>query len=134
MTLGSCSISEVLQCDSNHSVIKVSRILRDKNARHVLVVDKGKPVGVISVTDINNRLVAEDKDASETKVYEIMSKDIIVKDKNDGLTKTYVELLKANKYSCVIVDKGKVKGMIDMKELMNCIVKEKNKNGRIKGS
>ena len=134
MTLGSCSISEVLQCDSNHSVIKVSRILRDKNARHVLVVDKGKPVGIVSVTDINNRLVAEDKDASETKVYEIMSKDIIIKEKSEGLTGTYVELLKANKYSCVIVDKGKIKGMIDMKELMNCIVKEKNKNGRIKGS
>ena len=50
---------------------------------------------------------------------------------SDGPAPTYIDMIKSNKYGCVIMDNNRVKGMLDLKEAMNCIVKLKapQKNG-----
>ena len=130
MNINFCSLRKSESCSKDDLVSDVARILRDKNVRNVLVLDDDKPIGIISVTDINNRVVAEGKDPKKTKAGEIMTRDLMVKDISDDLKPVYLDMLKKNIYSCAVIDKGKVKGMLDLKEAMNCIVKQKNKNGK----
>jgi signal-transduction protein with cAMP-binding, CBS, and nucleotidyltransferase domain len=130
MEIKSCKLTNPTVCDEDDSVLDVARVLRDKKQRHVIIRNNGKPVGLVSVTDVNNRVVATGKDPARTLAKEIMTKDLIIKDFSDNVTQAYLEMIKLNKFSCVITEKGKLKGMLDMKEAMNCLVK--NKNGKNK--
>lgn len=125
MNVGTCALRKLITCSANDSVAKVAHMLRDARERNILVLEKEKPVGIISVSDIAYRLVAEDKDSSDTPAKAIMTKKIMIKDASEDLTPTYMEMIKANNYGCVIMEKNHVKGMLDLKEAMNCLVKLK---------
>lgn len=126
MKVKECNLRKVLSCDKNQSVFEVARILRESNERHIIVKDNENPVGIVSTTDINNRLVAEGKDSKKTKAQEIMTKEIMTEDSESPLGKVYFDMLKRNIFSCPIVEKGKLIGVLDMKEAMNQLVKEKS--------
>lgn len=130
MNLDLCGLRGVESCSENDSALEVSRTLRDKKTRYLVVLEGEVPKGIISVTDINNRVVAEGKNPEKTKAKDIMTKSLMVKEVGEDLTQVYLEMLKRNIYSCVVTKKGNVLGMLDLKEAMNCIVKEKNKNGK----
>ncbi|MEK6839989.1 MAG: CBS domain-containing protein, partial [Nanoarchaeota archaeon] len=116
MNVGTCALRKLITCSANDSVAKVAHMLRDARERNILVLEKEKPVGIISVSDIAYRIVAEDKDSSDTPAKAIMTKKIMIKDASEDLTPTYMEMIKANNYGCVIMEKNHVKGMLDLKE------------------
>lgn len=125
MDVGTCSLRKVNTCSVNDGVDKIAQLLKKTGDRHVIVLDGKKPVGIISVTDIVYRLVAEDKDASDTKAKDIMTSKIMVRDASEKLTPAYVDMIKHNIYGCVITSKGTIRGMLDLREAMNCLVKAK---------
>ena len=52
-------LTDAVICRENDDVLEVSRILRDTQRRHIIVLDKNDgPIGVISTMDINNRVLA----------------------------------------------------------------------------
>lgn len=122
-----CSIRPVQVCDKEDNIVNVAKILKEHKERHAIVLDKIKPVGIISTTDMNNRVVAENKDLKKTKAENIMTSHIMIRDIEDSLAKTYFEMLKDNIFSCVILEKGKLKGALDLREAMNHLVKVKAK-------
>lgn len=125
MKIAECNLRIIPTAQISDSVMKISRQLRDTKQRHIIILNKKTPVGIISTTDINNRLVAEDKDASDTKASEIMTKNIVIKDANEELTPAYMHLIKSNIFSCAVMKGNEFVGMLDLKEAMNKIVKEK---------
>ena len=126
MKVKDVALRGALSCDLEDSVYDVARKLREEKERHVVVTEDGKPVGIISTTDINNRLVAEGKDAKETKASEIMTSPIIVVGYiEESLAKIQVEMLKHNVFSCPVTDNGVLKGTLDLRDSMNLLSKEK---------
>jgi len=59
------------------NVMYAASIMKERARGSLVVVDNGKPVGIITERDIVRRLVAEGKSASATKVGEIMSTPLI---------------------------------------------------------
>lgn len=129
MNVGSCALRRVPTCSAKDSVADVAKMLRDGKERHAVVLKNKRPVGIISVVDIAYRLVAEDRDASDTLAENIMSASLLVKESSDMLTPVYIEMVKANVYGCVITKGERVLGMLDLKEAMNCLVKAKSNHG-----
>ena len=123
MKIKDCELIEVLSCEKDENIVKIAKSLRDKKQRHIIVTDSGKPVGIISTTDINNRLVAENKNPEKTKAKDIMTKDILVKDIEEPLTQAYIEMIKKNIFSCPITQKEKLKGTLELKEAMKNLAK-----------
>ena len=75
--ISKCTLIEPFYCKEDDSVVEVAKKLRGTTIRQIFVVDeKTYPVGLISTTDINNRVVAEGKDPKKMKAKEIMSKTI----------------------------------------------------------
>jgi len=101
-------------CREDDDVFEVSRILRDTQRRHLTVLDKqDKPVGVISTVDINNRVVAEEKQPKKLKAKEIMTKNV----KTVSIEGTYEEAFQTmaaiGTYSIPVVREGKLLGLLE---------------------
>jgi len=127
MKISSCKLHEVLSCDEETNIVEVAKKLRIKRERHLIVTDKGKPIGIISTTDISNRVVAEGKDPKKVKAKEVMTAKIISKDINEPITQAYIEMVRENLVSCPITEKGKLKGILDIREIMNVLSKSSAK-------
>ena len=70
MLVKNCTLIKPLYCKKNTNVVEAAKILRDNQQRRIIVVDdKEHPIGIISTTDMSNKVVAGNKDASKLKMY-----------------------------------------------------------------
>jgi len=123
MRIKDCRLKEVLSCDKYENIVEVAKTLKEKRLRHIIVIDKKKPIGIISTTDICNRLVAENKNPMKVKAEEIMTAPILTKDLDENLTQAYIEMIKENIFSVPITENGKLKGTLELKDAMEKLVK-----------
>lgn len=100
-------------CYEDESVLEASRILRDSFRKHLVVVNNDLEVlGVISVLDINNRVVSEEKNPKDVKISEIMTKDVITIDINTSYEEALKQVIEIGTHSVPVVENGKLQGLI----------------------
>ncbi len=69
---------EYVIADVNDSVVDIAKKLKEnKRFNHLIILDEKKPVGIVSVRDIIERVVAEQKNSENTKVSEIMTSPVM---------------------------------------------------------
>jgi CBS domain-containing protein len=72
------SRKEVFSIQESKSVLDAARYLREKQVRSVGVVDSsGKLVGVVSQSDISDKIAAENKCPAWSSVAEIMTRELV---------------------------------------------------------
>jgi CBS domain-containing protein len=72
------SRKEVFSIPETKSVLDAAKYLREKQVRSVGVVDStGKLIGVVSQSDISDKIAAENKCPAWSNVAEIMSRDLV---------------------------------------------------------
>lgn len=119
MKVKDCVLIEAFKCKENESVVDVAKKLRAITLRHIFVVnDNDYPVGIISVIDINNRVVAEAKDAKKLKAKDIMSKPIDVADINDELEEFYKNLVSKHHVMSPVVKDKKMIGILTVHQIL----------------
>lgn len=107
-------LDDAVICKKDDSSLEVSRIMRDTQTRHVIVVDNGlQPLGIISAFDINNRVVAEEKDAKNVKAVDIMTKPIESVDIKMSYDEAYRKMIDLSVYTIPVIDEGKLVGILD---------------------
>lgn len=124
--ISKCTLIEPFYCKEDDAVVEVAKKLRGSTIRQIFVVnEKNYPVGLISTTDINNRVVAEGKDPKKMKAKEIMSKTIDIFKKDEEVTTVYKEMRDHRRLMCAIVDeKKKFIGMLTLGEALNCLAQK----------
>lgn len=130
MLVKDCTLIKPLICKKEASIIEVAKILRDNKQRRIIVIDEKKsPSGIISTTDINNRIVAENKDASNLKAKDIMTSPIYLTcDFEDNLNEVFNKMVSRESFFCPVVKDKKIHGILTYGELM-AKAKEKLTNG-----
>jgi len=128
MEIKKAKIKKAISCSKNDSIVDVAKILRDKKERHVIILDSNKPIGIISTTDISNKVVAMGKNPDNLKALDVMNKKLIVKEINDSLGKAYYDMIRNGFLSCAIVEKGNFKGVLHLRDAIVLLAKEKSKN------
>ena len=83
----------------------MERLIKNKNVRHVFVVEKNVLVGVVGGIDINNKVVAEGKDPKKVTVKDVMNKVESVK-KDQEIEYAYAIMRNFNTFTCPVVDKN----------------------------
>lgn len=121
MKVSECNLKKASCCKLADNCVEIAKIMKRKKERHVIVCDKKKPLGVISIIDIINKVVAMGKDAKKVKAKDIMNKPVYHIDSEKTVFDAYFFLAKKNLVSCPVVDKGDVIGVITMQELMTSI-------------
>lgn len=120
------SRTEVYTLHENTTVLDAARYLREKRTRAVGIVNaQSKVVGVISQSDISDKVAAENKCPAWMHVSEIMSKDL----ESVGLETTLDECLRAMEkrgifHLLVMDEKSGYHGIISVSDLLAAIVSD----------
>jgi predicted transcriptional regulator len=116
--LGSRTDIYFLQQDM--TVHEAARYLREREVRSTAVCDKnGKVIGVVSQSDISDKVAAENLSPDAVNVREIMEKQLIQVTPETGLEECLHLMDEHNIYHLLVVDDlGKYYGMISAQDLL----------------
>jgi CBS domain-containing protein len=114
------SRKEVFSVLEDATVHDVARYLRDRRVRTVGVLDaSGRLVGVISQADISDRVAAENKCPAWMRVWEVMTKDLVIVSPEIAIEECLVLMEKHKIFHLVVAEhKTKFLGMISVKDLL----------------
>jgi CBS domain-containing protein len=115
--------SPVITITKKDTVEQAAKIMSRKNFGSIVVTDtKKKLIGIITERDIVKRIVAMNRLPSEVRVEEIMSHPVLTF-APDGDIKEAANLMKQHGIRrLVIVDKGKMVGIVTSRDLLDEIV------------
>ncbi len=68
---------DVVSASPEASALELARLMNERYIGAVLVVEKGAVIGIVTERDLLTKVVAQGRNASEVKVAEIMSKDVV---------------------------------------------------------
>ncbi len=126
MEIKRCRMFEPLRVKETETAEEVAKKMKEAKVRHAYVVnDKEAPVGVISVVDISNRVVAEGKLPKDIRAKDIMTSPVEIKDVNDSVKEAYELMVKNRRYSLAITEKGKLVGILPMNEAVGVMLGRK---------
>jgi len=117
---------EVFSIADDTTVYEAARYLRQKQVRAVGVRDgQGRLVGVISQSDISDKVAAENKCPAWMRVPEIMSTNLVAVPPQESLHECLRLMEKHGLYHLLVVDeKGSYHGMISVQDLLRVIASD----------
>ena len=117
------SRGEVFSITENTTVHETARYLREKQVRAVAVCnDQGKVIGVVSQSDISDKVVAENKCPDWVRASEIMSTRLIAVSPQKTLEECLDLLEQYGIYHLLVVaENGAYLGMISIQDLLKII-------------
>ncbi len=104
------------------TVFDALKLLADYEVGALMVMDKGKLVGVISERDYTRKVALLGKSSKETKVADIMTRNVLVV-APDTRTRECMALMSEKKIRHLpVVDGGTVIAMISIRDIMDDII------------
>lgn len=85
---------EIATIDSAASIFEASKVMKEKNAGYLIVLEKAQPAGIVTHGDFVNKVLAGDKDPATTKVSEVMSAPLITVDPDTAVNETVRAMVK----------------------------------------
>jgi signal-transduction protein with cAMP-binding, CBS, and nucleotidyltransferase domain len=120
-----CEILPVLTVKLEDDSITVAKKLHDFQERRIFVLnDKRFPVGIISIVDINDRVVARGKNPKKTKAKDIMTYPInLIIDVNDSIEEVLKKMVQKDNYYVPVTHKGILVGLLTYANIMKVLKK-----------
>jgi CBS domain-containing protein len=117
---------EVYSISEEKSVLEAAQYLREKGVRSAGVVNaQGQLVGVISQSDISDKIAAENKCPAWIKVSEIMSRDLLTVTPEMTFDESLQLLDQNGVYHLLIVDNaGGYRGMLSVSDLLRVMASD----------
>jgi CBS domain-containing protein len=114
------SRKEVFSVSEETSVMDAAKYLRDKQVRSVGVVDgAGKLVGVVSQSDVSDKVAAENRCPAWMKVSEIMTRDLVTVTPEMTFEESLIAMEKNGVYHLLILDaQNQYRGMLSVSDLL----------------
>lgn len=125
MAIDECCKENVVTASPNTSIMAIIGLMKDRNIGSVVIIEKKKPVGIITDRDIILRVIADGKDLSKIKVKDVMTKKPVVLPDDIGLFEALKQMEGKKFRRFPIVDaKGHLKGIITVDDLMSHLISE----------
>ncbi len=110
-------IKEVITIDENDTVKEAAEVMNKFEIGCLIAVRKGKAMGIITERDLLKRVVAENRDATKTKVKDVMSSPLVVVEPEMDLEEA-VKLMFQMKIKKLPVVKGKrLVGLVSLTDI-----------------
>ncbi|TFH09660.1 MAG: CBS domain-containing protein [Candidatus Thorarchaeota archaeon] len=100
------------------SVLEVSKSMSKMDIGSVIITDKGRPVGIITESDIVRRVIAEEKNTKTTSASEIMTSPIIHVEPSTGLTEAMRVMAKSNIRRVAVLKNNSLAGIITSRDIL----------------
>jgi len=117
---------DVFSIAEEKSVLEAAQYLREKGVRSAGVVDAtGKLVGVVSQSDISDKIAAENKCPAWMRVSEIMTRQLVTATPETSLEDCLRLMEQHGIYHLVVLDNEKgYRGMISVTDLLQLIASD----------
>jgi len=102
----------VIQVNHDKTVQEAAKIMVKNRVGSIIVVKKNNPIGIITETDINKKIVAPGRDPKKIKAEQIMSSPMVFSSPNDDVLTTVEKMKKYKIKRIPVVDKGKIVGIV----------------------
>jgi CBS domain-containing protein len=120
------SRTEVYSIPQDATVHDAARYLRERQVRAVGVLDAdGRLVGVVSQSDISDKVAAENKCPAWMRVTEIMSTGLVTVTTDRSLTECLRLMEQHGIYHLLVIDEGgRYRGMLSVTDLLTVIASD----------
>ena len=107
----------VITIESEKKALDAAMILKEKQISFLVVIDKIKPIGIVSERDIVRKIVADNNEASSTPLELIMSKNFKWVEPNSSIEEAVQKMLNNNIRRLIVLDNEKLVGVITQTDL-----------------
>ncbi len=118
---------DVKTIGKDDSVHEASKRMREINGGSLIVMEGPNPVGIITERDVSQKLAAEDKSPSGTKVAEIMTPKLVSASPDDSIMEVSKRMNLAKIKKMPIMKDGQLVGILTTTDLMK-VMKELKKD------
>jgi len=103
---------KIVTGDFSENVQEISKKMVKQRVGSIIIMKNKNPIGIITETDINKRVVALAKDPKKLKASEIMSSPLICVGPEDDIVEVVKKMEKYRIRRFPVVDKGKIIGIL----------------------
>jgi CBS domain-containing protein len=100
------------------SAVELARLLSGERVGSVVVVDDGRPVGIVTDRDLRQKVLAEGRDGTTTTAAAIMSSPLITLPAAAFAFDAVLEMTRRRVHHIVIVDDGRAIGVVSSADLL----------------
>lgn len=111
----------VITIEHDKSALDVSKLLTEKEISFVVITQDENPIGLISERDIVQKIASQDKKPSEIPIQEIMSKKFRWVKPEEEVEIAIQKMLNNNIRRLLVLDNGKLQGVITQTDLVSFI-------------
>jgi CBS domain-containing protein len=111
-------VQNVITAEPNDSVGHVAELMNKHEIGCVIIVDNGKPVGVVTERDMIKRVICRSKGSEKEKIAEIMSEPLIEASPEMLAGDAAKLMLERNIKKLPIVDNGHLLGLVTLTDLI----------------
>lgn len=108
--------------ESETSAFDIANKMLAKKVSSVIVVDRGKPIGILTERDLTRQVCANDSPPRKTPAASIMSTPLVSVDKNLAIEKAADVMLKNNVRHLAVVEGKKIVGVITTTDFSRYLV------------
>jgi CBS domain-containing protein len=110
-------VKEVMTIDENSTVKEAAEVMNKFEIGCLIAVKKGKAMGIVTERDLLKRVVAESKDANETKVRDVMSSPLVVIEPSTDLEEAVKLMFQMKIKKLPVVDDKRLVGLISLTDI-----------------
>lgn len=118
MNLRDCMKRKIVCADEKTSIEDISKLMKDNDIGSIVICDEDRKItGIITDRDIVTRVIAEKQNTSETKVKDVMTKNVITIDVDDTV-KDASSCMSNNQIRRIpVIENNKLIGIISIGDL-----------------
>lgn len=109
---------DVVTIDSGATIKEAVELMKGNNIGNLVITEDEWPVGIITEWDVMVKVMAGDLQPAETKVEDIMTRELITVDVNTDLDNIVNAMQKHNFRRLPVLDNGKLVGIITIKDIL----------------
>jgi CBS domain-containing protein len=116
---------------ANETVFKALRVMAAANIGSVLVMEDGRIIGIFTERDYAKKGELEGRTAKETRVREVMTKEMYTVTTNTSTDDCMALMMKYHIRHLPVVENGKLVGIVSMRDVVAAALEERE--SKIKG-
>ena len=114
--------SQVFAVKPDASVLEALKLMAEKNTGAVLIMTGDKVAGILSERDCIRKVELAGKTAGNTKVSEIMTRDVLYVEVSQSLEECMALMIDKNIRHLPVYEEGKLLGLISVRDVLKEVV------------
>jgi len=116
--------SDAYSISPQATVYEALQLMADKNIGAVLVIDKGKLVGILSERDYARKVILKGKASKETPVSELMTKNILYVSPDKNVEDCMFLMTTKHVRHLPVIEDDRLVGIISINDVVKIIISE----------